>query len=181
MSFAGLHWPDQSARGSSATALCLIVSESPRLIVLSVSISLQLTRDEITPSLRKLGSDELMARGVMAAGTALMSIATRAFDEPGLRPAPWPARKKAASHPLLRLSGTLWQSWHVRQLGSLAVQIGNPTKYAAHHQFGSAKSSGRGSGVPARPFFPADKSGNLTQAGADAVKDALEAVVDAAK
>jgi phage virion morphogenesis protein len=33
------------------------------------------------------------------------------------------------------------------------VEIGSALPYAAHHQFGSKKSSGRGSGVPARPYL----------------------------
>ena len=144
-------------------------------------MSFELTRDDVSPSLARLGDERLLARGVLAAGTALMAITQRAFDEPGLRATPWPPRKSGGSHPLLLKSGTLRQGWHVRPQGSLAVLIGNPAKYAAHQQFGSAKSSGRGSGVPARPTFPVTKSGVLTKAGENAVGDALEAVIDAAK
>ena len=33
------------------------------------------------------------------------------------------------------------------------IEVGSAADYAAHHQFGSKKSSGRGSGVPARPYL----------------------------
>jgi phage gpG-like protein len=145
-----------------------------------MSFTLHLTKDEVRPSLARLASPELIARSVMAAGTALMATTQRAFNEPALRPTAWAARKSGGAHPLLLKSGTLRQSWHVSSAGGDSVQVGNPTPYAAHQQFGSAKSAGRGSGVPARPFFPADKSGNLTPAGEEAVGEAIIAVIETA-
>ena len=74
----------------------------------------------------------------------------RAFDEPGLRPAAWPARKPSkAGNPLLIKSGNLRQSIHAQLVGNDAVRVGSPVVYAAVHQLGSRKK-----GIPARPFFP---------------------------
>jgi phage gpG-like protein len=138
---------------------------------------LRVTRDSLTPSLHRLSDPKLLEAGILAAGTSLIAVTQRAFDEPGLRPTAWANRKSGGSHPLLLLSGTLRQAWHLQGSGSLSVTLGNPTKYAAHHQFGSPKSSGRGSGVPARPSFPVTKDGQLTKAGNEAISEALEAVI----
>jgi hypothetical protein len=54
-------------------------------------LSIQVTKDILTPKLQALSDPELIRRAVLAAGMVLGSLAQRAFDEPGLRPTPWPA------------------------------------------------------------------------------------------
>ena len=89
-------------------------------------------------------------------GEHVASEATRAFREPSLRPSPWAPRKdKKAKHPLLIKSGSLRQSMSWRITAPDTVQIGSDKKYAGYHQQGTKK-------MPARPFFPIDKSGRLT-------------------
>lgn len=140
------------------------------------AISITLLKDEITPSLAHLSDPALIGRATLAAGTVIGAIAQRAFDEPGLRPTAWPGRKSGGSNPLLIKSGTLRQSIHVTQQGADTVRIGTPVIYGAVHQLGSAKASGRGSGIPARPFFPVVEdqlTGNASQLVSDAVRKVI--------
>lgn len=89
-------------------------------------------------------------------GEHVASEATRAFREPSLRPSPWAPRKNSkAKHPLLIKSGSLRQSISWRITAPDTVQVGSDKKYAGYHQQGTKK-------MPARPFFPIDKSGQLT-------------------
>lgn len=145
------------------------------------AISLRLTKDTVSPSLARLADDSLIAKCTLAAGTVIGAIAQRSFDESSLRVAPWPERKKPAPNPLLIKSGTLRQSIHVKQEGTTTVRIGTPVKYGAVHQLGSAKKSGRGSGIPARPFFPVDASGQLSGEAKSQIDDAVKQIIDAAK
>ncbi len=46
-------------------------------------------------------------------------------------------------------------------VGTSATSRGYP--YPAVHQFGSNKESGRGSGIPARPFLPINKEGQMPE------------------
>lgn len=143
------------------------------------AISLIVRKDQVTPKLGALASPELIRRATLAAGTVLGALAQRAFDEPGLRPTPWPARKSGGGHPLLIKSGTLRQSIHVRPEGADAVRVGTPVVYGALHQLGSGKSSGRGSGVPARPFFPV-LNDQLTGVATAAIDDVVSVLIGAA-
>jgi len=98
-----------------------------------------------------------------AMGLELQSLTQQAFSNASLRPLPWPARKKPAPHQLLRKTGTLMRSIRVVEVTNDKVTVASDRVYAAHQQFGSSKSSGRGSGVPARPFFPfASPTGPMT-------------------
>lgn len=95
-------------------------------------------------------------KALLSIGAHVASEATRAFREPTLRPSPWVPRKdKKARHPLLIKSGSLRQSMSWRITAPDTVQIGSDKKYAGYHQQGTKK-------MPARPFFPIDKSGQLT-------------------
>lgn len=140
------------------------------------AIGFSLTQDGVSPALAQLAGRALQDRIVQSAATVLASLAQRAFDEPGVRPASWPARKKPASHPLLLLSGTMRQSIHVASAGDGKAEIRVPTVYAATHQFGSAKSTGRGGGVPARPFFP-ERDGQLTAAAVQGVDEVVQVLI----
>ncbi len=114
------------------------------------AIAFQVKLDEITPSLHALADDKLKRRVVQAMGTVVESLGVRAFDEPGLRPTAWPARKKSkAGNPLLIKSGNLRQSIHTQVIGNDSAKVGTPVVYGAAHQLGSKKK-----GIPARPFFP---------------------------
>jgi len=140
------------------------------------SLGFTLTRDEITPALTKVASSALHDQLAISAAMALAGIAQRAFDEPGLRPAAWAPRKSGGGHPLLLLSGTLRQSIHAAGLGNGAAEIRMPPVYAATQQLGSAKASGRGSGVPARPFFPA-LNDQLTGQAVQAIDDVMSILI----
>jgi len=132
------------------------------------NLGFQIVVDKVTPSLARLNSGALRARAVLSGATALMALAQRAFDEPGLRPAAWAPRKKPASHALLILSGDLRQKMTVSASGEEAmVTIGSD--YAATHQLG------RG-GIPARPYFPA-LDGQLTDEGVAAIDEVVSVLV----
>ncbi len=112
-------------------------------------LALVLKVDHISPALSRLASEELRHRMVQGMATVVESMAVRAFDEPGLRPQAWPARKKSkATHPLLIKSGNLRQGIFSKVEGDHA-KIGSPAAYAARHQLGSRDGS-----TPPRPFFP---------------------------
>lgn len=149
---------------------------------MSDSLTLTLKLDEITPSLARLSSAKTRERLLLGMGTALESLAVRAFDEPGLRPTPWPARKprkKGGGHPLLIKSGDLRQSIHTQQQGSDAVKVGSSKPYAAVHQLGSKSAKGRGGGIPPRPFFPV-LNNQLTGHAQDEIRDVVDALMGAA-
>lgn len=135
-----------------------------------MSLGFTLTQDGISPSLARLASSTLERDFEDAGAVALAALAVRAFDEASLRPSTWPARKKPAPHPLLILSGNLRQS-----INSSGNEIRISAPYAAAHQLGSTKRS-----IPARPYFPADKDGNLTDDAIDALNDVMDALVGAA-
>jgi phage virion morphogenesis protein len=52
------------------------------------------------------------------------------------------------------------------------VEVGSHLVYAAHHQFGSQKSSGRGSGVPARAFL------GLSAANEDEIERVIDGFIE---
>ena len=70
--------------------------------------------------------------------------------------------KKAERSSILQSSGSLADYWVV-QASPTEVTVSNNTvkDYGAVHQFGSKKTSGRGSGIPARPFLPIDSNHNM--------------------
>lgn len=91
-------------------------------------------------------------------GQRVASDATRAFKNASLRPSPWAPRKDTkAKHPLLikHPAGGLWKSIKHRLEGEDTVVIGSDKEYAIYHQQGTKN-------MPARPFFPIDKNGQLT-------------------
>ena len=125
-------------------------------------MSLQI-RDTITPALAKaISAVKNPAPILEAMGQQLVSITKRAFSDSSLRAMPWPARKKPAPHQLLRKSGALVQSIRITEVSQDHVTAGADRVYAAIQQLGSAKKTGRGSGIPPRPFFPFYKSGKMT-------------------
>lgn len=143
-------------------------------------LGLSLTQDEVTPSLTALQSEKLGNKIVFGAVTALAALAQRAFDEPGLRPSPWAPRKSGGTHPLLLKSGTLRQSIHAARAGDGKAEVRIPVAYATVQQFGSSKTSGRGSGIPARPFFPATKDGQLTERAITTIEQVAKVLIEKA-
>lgn len=126
------------------------------------AIQFRLKRNEISPDIRHKLHAVSNARPLLEAiGLQLVSLTKRAFTDAGLRPAEWPPRKKAVSWQILRKSGTLWKSIRVTDVTGSSVTVGSDRPYAAVHQLGSRRSTGRGGGIPARPFFPV-LSGKLT-------------------
>lgn len=139
------------------------------------ALAFTLKLDEITPSLAALSDDALKGRVLLGMGTVVESFAVRAFDEPGLRPKAWPARKKSkATHPLLIKSGNLRQSIHTQVQGTESVKVGTPAVYGAAHQLGSTKR-----GIPARPFFPVIED-QLTGAAQAEIQDVVDALIGGA-
>ena len=90
-------------------------------------------------------------------GGRIAEDATRAFKTVSLRPATWAPRKDNAPHPLLikHPEGGLWKSIKPRLEGDDTVVVGSDKEYARYHQEGTKH-------MPARPFFPIDRNGQLT-------------------
>ena len=105
-------------------------------------------------------------------GNVVKNRTIDAFKHPELRPSPWAPRKNNADpeRPLLikHPHGGLWQSFRSELQGNNTVVIRTDKEYAGYHQFGTKH-------MPARPFFPVDKSGNLTP---DCMREIKEEVED---
>lgn len=147
--------------------------------------------DTVTPALARLTEAAEKTVLMEAAGLAVLSMTRRAFQEPGLRPAAWPARTSGGSHALLKKSGTLWRSIAITQVSPTSVSLSSDRVYAAIHQFGGVirpKAAGgrlafsvggkrvfaQSVTIPARPFFPVTASGNLTDAATKAIIRTIE-------
>jgi len=116
---------------------------------------LRLSRDEVTPDLkRRIRALRNRRPVLLAMGMALVSLGKRAFSNPTLRPTAWAARKRPKPHPLLVKSSQLRRGIHVGRVTNETVAVGSPMIYAGVHQFGSRKKTGRGGGIPPRPFMP---------------------------
>ena len=144
------------------------------------SVGITITTDEVSPRLAKLIRLASNPKPVFRAmATALLSITMGNFSSVGqsYRPAPWPAKRDGKpSH--LQKSGALSRSFH---LGPDDASVSTPMIYASIHQFGGTIKGkpylrfkwGPGPRnwatveqvkIPARPFFPIDRAGNLTPA-----------------
>jgi len=135
------------------------------------SVSFKVTRNDISPKLSRLAATAKRPEPVLRAmGTTFMSITMGNFNDAGAayRPKPW-AAKKDGSPSKLQKSGTLARSFHLTVTEKSAV-VANPTIYAATHQFG--RTEGRGSPIPARPFFPVDDAGKLSLAAEEKISAA---------
>lgn len=94
-------------------------------------------------------------------------------------------------HNLLRKSGALWQSIRIAKVTNSTVTVGSDRRYAAVQQFGATirpknkkflvftlggkKVFAKKVTIPARPFFPFSKAGEMTPVA----KQKIEAVVRA--
>jgi phage gpG-like protein len=150
-----------------------------------MQISLTPTQDNIGPALAaRAAAASNLPRIHGAMGLALVGLTKRAFNEPDLRAAQWPA-KANGSEARLRKTGTLAKSIRVVAADAGGVTVGSDRKYAAIHQLGGVTSPhvirprrGKalaipgmgvfalvrhpGSKIPARPFFPFYATGQLT-------------------
>lgn len=153
-------------------------------------IAVTVNSASLTKFLQDLQALESDATPVMrAVGTTLKSITEGNFNSVGAsyRPAPWPSKRdgKASN---LQDSTTLAKSFTLT-VGPDFARVGNPTVYAAIHQFGGTirakntllrwKSGGRwwskeSVNIPARPFFPITSDGELTEAAGRLVVRAAE-------
>jgi len=122
-------------------------------------------RDSLTPSVRRrMNRLRNPQPALKAMGEVVVSMAMRAFTDASLRPSAWAPlaprtiqRRKQdgrGTAPLLR-TGLLSRSPRVASLSSHSVVVGSDRPYAAFQQLGTGR-------IPARPFFPFDKSGRPT-------------------
>ena len=111
-------------------------------------------------------------KSLKAIGGVVKRHTVDAFRDPSLRPSPWPPRKSGGTHPLLIKSGNMRQGIGYRLQGDDTVVVGTPAKYAGYHQTGTKH-------MPARPFFPVDKNGNLTPRVMDDIMANVQAIYDA--
>ena len=90
-------------------------------------------------------------------GKSIARIARDSFTrDKSLRPSPWAPRKDPKSkHALLLRSTDMWNQIGSRVMSYDTVAVGTKAKYAKYHQYGTKY-------MPARPFFPIDRDGNLT-------------------
>ncbi len=132
-------------------------------------------------------------------GVAIVSLAKRAFLQPGLRPSSW-APKKDGSASRLRDTGTLAKSVRVISAGPGEAIVGSDRRYAAIHQLGGttpptiirprfkralawpgmkggpyAKVKHPGSKIPARPYLPFHATGQPTARAVEVIEAALRA------
>ena len=144
-----------------------------------MSFSVRITRDEVTPTFGKLDA-ALHSLGPIleAVGLEIVSISQRSFSDSSLRVTPWAAKRDGSPATLIQ-SGVLRQSIRITSISGSTVAVGSDRIYAAIHQLGGTilpkpgtkalvfKSGGvtffaKKVSIPPRPFFPVDKSGNLS-------------------
>lgn len=129
--------------------------------------TLKITRDTVSRDLlKKLKAAADPKLALEAAGLVIVQRAVRAFDDPGVRPAPWQAlaastlaskAKVGKSNAILKRDGVLWRSIRVTGLTKSNVTIGTDRFYAKFHQMGTKR-------MAARPFFPFDAKGLVPEA-----------------
>jgi phage gpG-like protein len=136
-----------------------------------------ITRNDISPKLRqmiKAVKPPERKRVLRAMGTTFKSLAEGSFNSAGAqyRPQPWPAKKDGSQSILQSPNPTLSKSFSLEVTDDTA-KVGNPTKYAARHQFGDEYP-----GIPPRPFFPVS-NGKLTPQAEEKIARAARRVLDA--
>jgi len=127
-------------------------------------------RDRISPALSRLAKGIENKKPILEAmGLQLESLTKRAFNEPALRPRPWP-NKRDGSPATLRKNQVLVRSIRIVALTNTHVTVGTDRIYAAIHQLGgvirpkNARALAFQVGghlvfaqkvtIPARPYFP---------------------------
>lgn len=156
-----------------------------------MKFSFSITNNAATPKIKAL---ILLAKNpepiLRAMGTTFKSITEGTFNSVGAsyRPSPWPAKYGGDPSNLQSRNPVLSKSFQLTVTPSQAT-VSNPMIYAGVHQFGATITpknakflswvTGDGKRVfvkkvtiPARPFFPVDRSGNLTPAAEKLIVDA---------
>lgn len=131
---------------------------------MAIKLRFRVTRDTLRPDLRRaLRAAKNPMPALRAAGTVVVEMTKRAFNEPALRPSPWAAlkpetkaqkRKAGKSSAMLKRDGLLWRSPRLAMQGR-KVSVVTDRHYARYHQLGTRS-------IPARPFFPWGKNGRMT-------------------
>ena len=136
-------------------------------------MSLILIKDGISPDLQRRARAAADKRPLLLAmGQSVKALGVQAFTDSAKRPAYWAPRKDEKPHPLLLESGTLEASLQGERIQGDRVIISSSTAYAATHQLGRDH-------IPARPFLPFHKSGEITALGRTRVESALTAALRA--
>lgn len=138
--------------------------------------------DTITADLaKKVRAMNNPQKALQAAGTVLVSLAKRAFNEADVRPLPWdplkPAtiaakKRKGYSEGILKASGALMKSPRIIEVTDTSVRVGTDRPYARYHQEGTSK-------MPPRPFFPISPDGELTEKAGRLVRSAIVRAINA--
>ncbi len=164
----------------------VLIPGRPQIYTGPVQISVKLTKDTLSPAIAKaLRAVADPKPALEAAAMVIVKRAVRAFNEPGVRPAPWQALKASTlaakartgksdailkrdgkSDAILKRDGVLWRSIRISGLTKARVTVGTDRFYAHFHQLGTRT-------TPARPFFPFDKDGKLEAAADDRVQAAI--------
>lgn len=150
-----------------------------------MKFTLKQTRNVLGPDLASRAKRSRNPKAALEAmGLAVVSLATRAFTQASVRPSTWSPLKAATikakkrlgygSKPLIR-SGALAQSPRVIKVTSKAVSVGSDRavsgkSLAAIHQQGTKV-------IPARPVWPFDRAGRITDRGSRNVKAAARAAL----
>lgn len=122
------------------------------------------------------------AQPVMSAIAAELKSQTEwAFENEGPgwpQLAPSTVKSRGSAHPILQRSTALVRSINSYASADRAV-VGANTPYAAIHQFGGIiKRQGKAQNyeieIPARPYLPADRDGNLNPQALEVVVDILQ-------
>jgi phage gpG-like protein len=136
-----------------------------------MSLTIRISRDEITPDLRKkIAAASNPVRILRAVGEQLKTLTQLSFRDPALRQFAW-APKKDGSPSNLMKTGMLVSSIRVTEVTASSVSIGTDRRYAAIHQLG-------GKHMPARPFFPFTKDGHLVPFAAVKVERIIEKALE---
>lgn len=135
-------------------------------------MSLIKIKDTISPDLLKRARAAGDTRPLlMAMGTAVKTVGQQAFTDASARAEQWAPRKDPKkTHPLLMETGSLEGSLVVEVVNSDRVIVRSDRPYAAIHQLG-------GEHIPARPYLPFYKSGEITALGRRKVENALKAAL----
>lgn len=137
-------------------------------------------RDEWTPLFKELaervsiqGRRKLLFQLIVQ----LHDISVLNFGESGqARPSEWPRLKEKYAlefhdgdqTPTLILSGKMVNSF-VHTIGTDSATLTNMAEYASEHQLGDVANR-----LPARPYFPVDKDGQLTPYALEKLNQILE-------
>lgn len=139
-------------------------------------LSARVQSDTLTPDLRRaLRAAKNPGPALRAAGTAVVQMTKRAFNEEALRPEAWAPLKAATlaqkrragkSTALLKRDGVLWRSPRIISADGSRVIVGTDRFYARFHQLGTKR-------IPARPFFPWHKNGRISAVAQSRIRAVL--------